>query len=122
MLNHLSFIDYFFIAIISSFIVPSNWSSRIKKQVDLKKEAKDFKKNGTIMFSWIAERYDGNKNKLYPIYNITLFTRAIHREVLGDLAIILGLKTKIEIDASVVYMTYSIIQAHVYYEFALFLS
>lgn len=74
------------------------------------------------MFGWIAERYKGDKDKLYSSYNTTYFNRSKEREILWALPIILGLKTKIKVDEAIVTMTYNIIEAHICYEFIIFFS
>lgn len=51
-----------------------------------------------------------------------MFTRAVDREVLKALVVILNLKIEIEVEAGVVRMAYNIIQAHVYYDFVTYLS
>lgn len=108
----MGFMNYFPTAIINAFIIPNSWSNKMKKLVDLKQEANDFKKNSMIMFSWITKRYEDNKDQLYPIYKTTFFTRSLDREVIKVLVVILGLKTKIEVDTGVVLMAYNIIQAY----------
>lgn len=87
----------------------------------MKQEVKDFKKNETIIFEWIAKCYGEDNKKLHSTYETSLFTRALNREVLIALAMILGLKTKIEMEASIVRMAYNIIQAHIYYDFVTYL-
>lgn len=78
----LRFVDYSWVAIINAFTIPLSWTNRMKKQVNLKKEAKNFKNNNIIMFDWITKCYDGNKDKLYPIYDTTLFIQEIDRQVI----------------------------------------
>lgn len=90
--------------------------------MDLKYEYKDFKKNGTIIFDWIVEYYNRDKDKLHATYEIAIFKRALDREVLRVLVVILRLKIEIEVEEGIVRMMYSIIQAHVYYKFVAYLS
>lgn len=95
-------------------------SIKCTKKINLKEEERNFKKNGGIIFSWIVEKYEGKKDKLYFSYDIVFFNRFEDREVFHVLAIFLGLKTKIEVDEVVVRMAYNIIEAHICYDFALF--
>lgn len=73
------------------------------------------------IFGWIVECYEGDMEKLHSTYEITLFTHALNREVLKALVLILSLNTKIDVEACVVRMTYNIIQALIYYDFATYL-
>lgn len=105
------FLEYSPQVIVHTFVVLTDRSFHIKKQIDLKKEKVDFYQNGSEMLDWIDERYD-----------ITSFEKYQDRQVLQVLVVILGKKTQIETNEAMMRMSYNIIEAHTYYDFSTFIS
>lgn len=73
------------------------------------------------MFNWIGESYASDATELYTSYDITFFIKSHDREVLQALAIILGQKIKIEANEAMIKMALNILEAHIYYDFFIFL-
>lgn len=88
----MSFVDFSLMTINNAFAILSSWLNRTKKPMDLKEESKDFKRNGTIIFSWLVEFYSDDINKLHTTFEIVIFIRALEREVITALMMILDLK------------------------------
>lgn len=118
----LCFVNFSPATIVNGFGIRSSWVNWIKKHVDLKQESKDLKKNGILIFGWLVECYSNDTNKLHTTYEIIKFTRALDWKVIRALVMILGLKIKIEVEASVIIMAYIIVQVHICYDFVAYLS
>lgn len=61
------------------------------------------------MFGLIVECYKEDKKKLHATYETTIFTKALDREIIRALGMILRLKIEINMEADMVRMAYSII-------------
>lgn len=105
--------DYSSKDILNAFIILDSWKYQVKKQVDMKKEMKEFRVNEDEMINWIDKRFDSNTKKLHTSYEIASFTKPKDMKVLQALVMITSQKIQIEIDEAMVIMTFNIIEGHV---------
>lgn len=117
-----TFLEYSCTAILNTFVVPNEWDLYVKKQIDLKKEKRDFYQNKDDIINQIDQRYTKNVMNIQQRYDISLFSQSRDRQALQDLVVILGWVTQIEEDEAMVTMAYNIVEVYIFYEFIYLIS